>query len=52
MTLCFGVALLALYGFGASPLPHLDIVAFALVITGAAISGLLPRLRRRDPNSP
>jgi uncharacterized membrane protein YhaH (DUF805 family) len=42
--LCFGVASLALYGFGASPLPHLDIVSFLCVIVGAGVSGLLPRL--------
>jgi surface polysaccharide O-acyltransferase-like enzyme len=42
--LCFGVASLALYGFGASPLPHLDLVSFACVIAGAGISGLLPKL--------
>lgn len=41
--LCLGVALLAMYGFGASPLPHLDLVSFALVIVGAGISGLLPK---------
>ena len=40
--LCLGVALLARFGFGSAPLPWLDIVAFLLVITGAAISGLLP----------
>ncbi len=43
--LCVGVASLALYGFGASPLPHLDIASFSLVIVGAGISGLLPGLR-------
>jgi len=42
--LSFGVASLALYGFGASPLPHLDLVSFACVIVGAGISGLLPKL--------
>jgi surface polysaccharide O-acyltransferase-like enzyme len=42
--LCFGVASLALYGFGASPLPYLDIISFACVIAGAGISGLLPKL--------
>jgi len=42
--LCLGVGSLALYGFGASPLPHLDIVSFAAVIVGAGISGLLPKL--------
>jgi hypothetical protein len=40
--LCLGVALLALYGFGSSPLPRLDIAAFLMVIGGSAISGLLP----------
>ena len=43
--LCLGVASLALYGFGASPLPHLDIASFLLVIVGAGISGLLPKFR-------
>jgi hypothetical protein len=43
--LCLGVASLAMYGFGASPLPYLDIVSFALVIIGAGISGLLPKFR-------
>ena len=42
--LCFGVASLALYGFGASPLPYLDIVSFLCVIIGAGISGLLPKM--------
>jgi len=39
--LCFGVALLALFGFGNSPLPLLDIAAFVMAIAGAWISGLL-----------
>jgi peptidoglycan/LPS O-acetylase OafA/YrhL len=39
--ICVGVALLALYGFGNAPVPGLDIAAFALVVVGAAISGLL-----------
>ena len=43
--LCLGVASLAMYGFGASPLPHLDLVSFAFVIIGAGISGLLPKFR-------
>jgi surface polysaccharide O-acyltransferase-like enzyme len=41
--LCLGIALLALYGFGDSPLPYLDIGAFLLVVVGAGINGLLPR---------
>ena len=40
--LCIGVALLALFGFGSSPLPKLDIAAFLMVVGGASISGLLP----------
>ena len=43
--LCLGVASLAMYGFGASPVPHLDLVSFALVIVGAGINGLLPKFR-------
>jgi peptidoglycan/LPS O-acetylase OafA/YrhL len=39
---CLGVAVLALIGFGSPPLPFLDIAAFALVVLGAGISGLLP----------
>jgi len=40
--ICLGVAVLALIGFGSSPLPFLDIASFALVVLGAGISGLLP----------
>ena len=43
--LCLGVALLALFGFGSSPLPRLDIAAFLMVIAGAIICGVLPRPR-------
>ncbi len=39
--ICLGVAYLALFGFGSAPLPGLDIAAFATVIAGSAISGLL-----------
>ncbi len=39
---CAGVALLAMYGFGSSPLPFLDIASLALVVLGAGVSGLLP----------
>jgi hypothetical protein len=44
--LCLGVALLALFGFGTTPLPHLDIAAFVMVIAGAGISGLLPGFKQ------
>jgi hypothetical protein len=42
MMLCLGVALLARFGFGGTPVPGLDIGAFALVIVGAGISVLPP----------
>jgi hypothetical protein len=40
--ICLGVALLAMFGY-AGPVPQLDFAAFALVIVGAGICGLLPR---------
>jgi hypothetical protein len=40
--ICFGVALLARFGFGNAPLPGLDVAATVMVIAGAGISGLLP----------
>jgi len=43
--ICLGIAYLALFGFGSAPLPGLDIAAFALVIAGSAISGLLHGFR-------
>jgi hypothetical protein len=39
---CLGIALLAMYGFGDSPLAHLDIAAFLMVLAGAGMSGLVP----------
>jgi hypothetical protein len=45
LLVCIGVALLAMYGFGSSPIPFLDIASFALVVVGAGISGLLPGQR-------
>ena len=54
MMICLGIALLAMYGYGGGPLPRLnvgsmelDVGSFVLVIVGAAISGLLPRIRSR-----
>jgi hypothetical protein len=44
---CLGVALLAMFGFGSAPLPGLDIAAFAAVLMGAAMSGLLPVRKSR-----
>jgi hypothetical protein len=43
--ICLGVALLARFGFGNAPLPYLDSAAFATVIAGAVMSGLLPGLK-------
>ena len=43
--ICFGVALLAMYGYGGGPIPRLDLASFGLVIVGAGVSGLLPRIR-------
>ena len=45
MMICLGVSLLAMYGYGAGPIPKLDVGSFVLVIVGAGISGLLPRFR-------
>lgn len=52
LLLCLGVAMLAMFGYGGSPIPdvtigslELDVGAFLLVIAGASVSGLLPRLR-------
>jgi hypothetical protein len=42
MLIGLGVALLALFGIGSPPVPGLDIGAFALVVVGSGISGLLP----------
>ncbi len=45
LLICLGVAYLALFGFGSAPLPGLDIAAFALVIAGSGLSGLLHGFR-------
>ena len=41
LMLCFGIAMLAIYGYGGGPVPWFDAAAFGLVIVGAGISGLL-----------
>jgi peptidoglycan/LPS O-acetylase OafA/YrhL len=46
---CLGIALLAMYGFGESPRPYLDIEAFLMVVVGAGISGLVP-FKQSQPN--
>jgi peptidoglycan/LPS O-acetylase OafA/YrhL len=40
--ICTGVALLARFGFGNAPVPGIDIAAFVMVVSGSALSGLLP----------
>lgn len=42
--ICLGVALLSLYGFGGGPWKGFDVMSFLLVVVGAGISGLLPRI--------
>jgi len=41
--ICFGVAVLARFGFGDAPLPGLDVASVVMIVAGAGISGLLPR---------
>jgi len=48
MTLCLGIALLAMYGYGGGPIPRLDVMSFALVVVGAGVSGLLPKIGRKS----
>lgn len=48
LLVCIGVAVLALYGFGNAPIPRLDIGAFAVVLVGAALSGLLPARKKNS----
>jgi peptidoglycan/LPS O-acetylase OafA/YrhL len=45
MLLCLGLAILALIGYGGDAVPWLDNTAFVMVLVGAGIGGLLPRLR-------
>ncbi len=40
---CLGVALLAMWGFGGAPVSGLGVGAFALVVGGSGVSGLLSR---------
>jgi peptidoglycan/LPS O-acetylase OafA/YrhL len=43
--LCLGLSLLALFGYRGGPVANLDIAALMLVISGSALSGLLPRMK-------
>jgi hypothetical protein len=40
---CLGVALLAMWGFGGAPVSGLGVGAFALVVAGSGVSGLLSK---------
>jgi hypothetical protein len=46
--LCLGISLLAVFGYGGGVFAYQGIASFALVVAGAELSGLLPRLRRRS----
>ena len=43
--LCFGITMLVMIGYDGTPTTRLDLGAIALVVVGAGISGLLPKLR-------
>ena len=43
--LCLGISLLAVFGYGGGIFAGQGIVSFGLVVVGAGLSGLLPRLR-------
>ena len=43
--LCFGITMLVMIGYDGTPTTRLDLGAISLVVLGAGISGLLPRLR-------
>ncbi len=45
LMICLGVAILAKFGIGSPPLPGLDIGAYALIVAGSGISGLLPSFK-------
>ena len=44
--LCLGISSLAVFGYGGGVFAGQDIAAFALVVVGAGLSGLLPQLGR------
>ena len=43
--LCLGISLLAVFGYGGGLFAGQGVASFALVVVGAGLSGLLPRLR-------
>ena len=45
-TLCLGLAVIAMYGYGGGPSPWLSPLAFAFVVIGAWLGGLLPRVNK------
>ena len=48
--LCLGISLLAVFGYGGGVIAGQDLLSFGLVVVGAGLSGLLPRLRKRSWN--
>ena len=51
MMVCLGIALLAKFGYGGGPLANLDVMAFALVIVGAMICGVIFGSRAKGASS-
>ena len=47
LMICLGVSLLAMYGYGGGPIERMDAAAFALVLIGSGISGLLPQFKSK-----
>ena len=45
--LCLGLALLAMFGFGGGPVPWLDQAAFAALVVGGLLAGVLQSLVKR-----
>jgi len=46
LMMCLGISLLAMWGYGGSPVPRLDAAAFVMVIVGAGMSGVLSSFKR------
>lgn len=45
ITICLGIAITSFFGFGGNTVPGLDVASFALIFLGAAVGGVLPRLK-------
>ena len=44
--LCLGLAIIAMFGYGGGPSPYLSVGAFAFVMAGAWLGGLLPGINK------